>query len=108
MKEWAGKNKVTPKSDILDQPYEIHTKKDEEGNLTRPKHTTRERRLLKQEMHQDPSGSKNEDDEDDRGKGTSGYPNIKKVLMIFADVESKSRLKVINQEVNMVVLTVTK
>ena len=28
--------------------------------------------------------------------------------MIFADVESKSRLKVINPEVNLAVLTITK
>ena len=73
-----------------------------------PKHTTLEWRLLKEEMRQDSSGDKDEDDDDNRVKGASGYPNVKKVLMIFADVESKSRLKVINREVNMAVPTATK
>ena len=31
-----------------------------------------------------------------------GYPNVNATLVIFADLESKSRLKVINREVNMV------
>lgn len=31
-----------------------------------------------------------------------GFPNVNSTLMIFVDVESKSRLKVINREVNMV------
>ena len=31
-----------------------------------------------------------------------GYPNVNATLVIFADVESKSQLKVINREVNMV------
>jgi hypothetical protein len=106
-KDWKGKNQVTQKSDILDQPCQIHTKKDEEGNLIFPKHTTHECRLLKQEMRQDSTGHKDEDD-DDGSKGTSRYPNIENVLMIFVDVESKSHLKVINQKVNMVVPTITK
>jgi hypothetical protein len=59
-------------------------------------------------MRQDPSGDKDEDDDDDGNKGTSDYPNVEKVLMIFADVESKSRLKVINREVNMAMPTITK
>jgi hypothetical protein len=95
------------KSDILDQPCQIHTKKDEEGNFILPKHTTRECRLLKQELRQEASRDKDEDD-DDRAKGTSGHPNVENVLTIFADNESKSHLKVINREVNMAVPTVTK
>ena len=67
-----------------------------EGNLILPKHTTRECRLLKQEMRQDPSEGKDEEEDDDGGKDASRYPTIEKVLMIFADVESKSCLKVIN------------
>ena len=82
------------KSDILDQTCQIHTKKDEEGDLILPKHTTRECRLLKQEMQQD-SSRERYDDNEDGGKGTSGYPNIETILMIFASVESKSRLKFI-------------
>ena len=83
------------KSDILDQPCQIHTKKDEEGNLILPKHTTQECRLLKQEMRQDYSRDKDEDD-NGGGKGTSRYPNVENILMIFTDGESKSHLKVIN------------
>ena len=41
-----------------------------------------------------------EDGEED----DDGYPHVNSTLMIFADVESKSRLKVINREVNMVTL----
>ena len=37
-----------------------------------------------------------------------GTPNAENVLMIFANVESKSHLKVINREVDMALLTVTK
>ena len=33
-------------NDVLDLPCHIHTKKDEEGNLIYPKHTTRQCRLL--------------------------------------------------------------
>ena len=40
---------------------------------------------------------KDEDEEED-----DGYPKVNNTLMIFADLESKSRLKVINREVNMV------
>ncbi|XP_073353777.1 uncharacterized protein [Aegilops tauschii subsp. strangulata] len=44
-------------------------------------------------MRQDPSGDKDKDDDNDGGKGTFGYPNVEKVLMIFPGIESKSRLK---------------
>ena len=33
-------------NDVLDLPCHVHTKKDEEGNLIYPKHTTRQCRLL--------------------------------------------------------------
>jgi hypothetical protein len=49
-KDWKRKKQVAQKSDILDQPCQIQTKKDEEGNLILPKHTTQECRLLKLEM----------------------------------------------------------
>ncbi|KAI4980146.1 hypothetical protein ZWY2020_020631 [Hordeum vulgare] len=57
------------------------------------------------EMGGEPSGDK--EDEDDPSDA-SGYPSIQATLMIFADVESKSRLKVINREVNMAAPAVTK
>ncbi|KAI5016209.1 hypothetical protein ZWY2020_006060 [Hordeum vulgare] len=47
-------------------------------------------------------------EDEDNPADTSGYPNIQVTLMIFADVESKSRLKVINREVNMAAPAVTK
>ena len=37
----------------------------------------------------------------DKEDSDEGYPHVNSTLMIFADVESKSRLKVINREVNM-------
>ena len=36
-----------------------------------------------------------------------GYPKVNSTLVIFADVKSKSPLKVINKEVNMVAPTTT-
>ena len=71
-----------------------------------PKHTTQECRLLKQEMGAEPTSEKIDvEDEED----ASEYPKVDKVLnVIFADVESKRQLKVINREVNMAVLTTTK
>ena len=39
-KEGAAKNKNIPGRDILDQPCQVHTKRDEDGNLILPKHTT--------------------------------------------------------------------
>ena len=46
----------------------------------------------------DKESDKEEEDKDD----DDGYPNVNATLVIFADIESKSRLKVINREVNMV------
>ena len=37
-------------NDVLDLPCHIHTKKDEDGNLIYPKHTTRQCRLLIQQF----------------------------------------------------------
>ena len=42
------------------------------------------------------------DKDEDKEEDDDGFPNVNSTLMIFADVESKSRLKVINREVNMV------
>ena len=83
-------------NDVLDLPCHIHTKKDEVGNFIYPEHTTRQCRLLIQQFREkQPSdkekGSDKEEDDD-------GFPNANSTLMIFADVESKSRLKVINRE----------
>src|SRR6187399_2810872 len=88
---------------MLDQPCPIHTKKDEEGNLVYPKHTTRQCRLLIQSFQKDQSTEKEKESEESEDKeGDGGYPRINSTLVIFADVESKSRLKIINREVNMV------
>ena len=47
-------NKVKDQAgnDVLDLPCHIHTKKDEEGNLIYPKHTTRQCRLLIQQFRE--------------------------------------------------------
>ena len=45
---------------------------------------------------------KESDGGEDREEDDDGFPNVNSTLMILADVESKSRLKVINREVNMV------
>src|SRR6187399_651556 len=88
---------------MLDQPCPIHTKKDEEGNLVYPKHTTRQCRLLIRNFQKDQSTEKEKESEETKDKeGDGGYPLINSTLVIFADVESKSRLKIINREVNMV------
>ena len=50
----------------------------------------------------DKESDKEEDKEED-----GGYPNVNATLVIFADLEIKSRLKVINREVNMVAPTTT-
>ena len=42
----AQKVKNQAGNDVLDLPCHIHTKKDEEGNLIYPKHTTRQCRVL--------------------------------------------------------------
>ena len=82
----------------------IHTKKDEEGNFIYPKHTTRQCRLLIQQFREkQPKEKEKESDKgEDKEEDDDGFPNVNSTLMIFADVESKSRLKVINREVNMV------
>ena len=85
-------------NDVLDLPCLIHTKKYEEGNFIYPKHTTRQCRLLiqqfqgKQPKDKEKESNKIEDKED----SDDGYPQVNSTLMIFAEVESKSRLKVIN------------
>ena len=57
--------------------------------------------MLKHEMGKEASTEK---DDDKEGERDFEYPHVHKVLnMIFPDVESKSRLKVINREVNLVV-----
>ena len=99
-----GKAQYTPKkkpfnNPILDQPCPIHTKMDEEGNPIYPKHTTRQCRLLIQGFGEgQPSEKDNEQDEEDK---EDPFPQVHATLMIFADVESKSRLKLVNREVNM-------
>ena len=91
-------------NDVLDLPCHIHTKKDEEGNFIYPKHTTRQCRLLIQQFREkQPKEKKKEADKvEDEEEDDDGYPHVNSTLMIFAHVESKSRLKVINREVNMV------
>ncbi|KAI4994964.1 hypothetical protein ZWY2020_034867 [Hordeum vulgare] len=99
-----GKAQFTPKkkqfnNPILDQPCPVHTKMDEEGNPIYPKHTTRQCRLLIQGFGEgQPSEKDNEQDEEDK---EDPFPQVHATLMIFADVESKSRLKLVNREVNM-------
>ncbi|KAI4999239.1 hypothetical protein ZWY2020_003828 [Hordeum vulgare] len=99
-----GKAQFTPKkkqfeNPILDQPCPIHTKMDEEGNAIYLKHTTRQCRLLIQGFGEgQPSEKGNEQDEEDK---EDPFPQVHASLMIFPDVESKSRLKLVNREVNM-------
>ena len=93
---------------MLDLPCHIHTKKDEEGNLIYPKHTTRQCRLLIQQFREkQPNEKEKESDRDEDEEEYDGYPKVNSTLMIFADVESKSRLKVINREVHMVAPVMT-
>ena len=90
-------------NDVLDLPCHIHTKKDEDGNMIYPEHTTRQCQLLIQQFREKQPGEKEkESDKDEDEEEDDGYPKVNSTLMIFADVESKSRLKVINREVNMV------
>ena len=49
-----------------------------------------------------PSEKDKESDKEENKEEGGGYPNVNATLVIFADHESKSRLKVINREVNMV------
>ena len=89
---------------MLDLPCLVHTKKDEEGNFIYPKHTTRQCRLLIQQFREkQPKEKEKESDKvEDKEEDDDGYPHVNSTLMIFANFESKSRLKVINREVNMV------
>ena len=91
-------------NDVMDLPCHIHTKKDEEGKFIYPKHITRQCRLLIQQFQgKQPKDTEKESNKvEDKEDSDDGYPQVNSTLMIFADVESKSRLKVINQEVNMV------
>ena len=93
-------------NDVLDLPCHIHTKKEEEGNLILPKHTTRQCRLLMQQFREGQPPEKDSDKEEEKEED-DGYPNVNATLVIFADVESKSLLKVINREVNMVASATT-
>ncbi|KAI5016509.1 hypothetical protein ZWY2020_006360 [Hordeum vulgare] len=96
-----GKAQYTPKkrqsgNSILDQPCPIHTKMDEEGNAILPKHTTRQCRLLIQGFGEgQPSEKDTEQDDEDK---EDLFPQVHATLMIFADVERKSRLKLVNRE----------
>ena len=84
-------------------PCHIHTKKDEEGNLIYPKHTTQQCCLLIQSFQEgQPSEKEKKSDKDEDKEEDDGYPNVNATLVIFAGRESKSRLKVINRKVNMV------
>lgn len=96
-------------NDVLDLPCHTRTKKDEEGNLIYPKHTTRQCRLLIQQFREKPPSEKeNESDKDeDKEEDDDGFPNVNSTLVIFADIESKSQLKFINRELNMVALAMT-
>ena len=91
-------------NDVMDFPCHIHTKKDEEGKFIYPKHTTRQCRLLIQQFHaKQPKDKEKESDKvEDKEDSDDVYPQVNYTPVIFADVESKSRLKVINREVNMV------
>ena len=76
---------------MVDLPYHIHTKKDDEGNLILPKHTTRQCRLLIQQFREkQPSEKEKESDKDEDKEEDDGYPQVNATLVIFADVESKS------------------
>ena len=61
-----------------------------------PKHTTRQCRLLIQQFQgkQSKDKEKESDKVEDKEDSDEGYPHVNSTLMIFADVESKSQLKV--------------
>ena len=61
MKDQAG-------NDVLDLPCHIQTKKDEEGNLIYPKHTTRQCRLLIQSFREGQPIEKEKESDKDEGK----------------------------------------
>ena len=60
-------------NDVLDLPCHIHTKKENEGNLILPKHSTRQCRLLIQSFREgqpsetEKESDKEEDKEEDDG-----------------------------------------
>ena len=64
---WVPK-KVKDQSgnDVLDLPCHIHTKKDEEGNLILPKHTTRQCRLLIEQFWEAQPPEKDSDKEEEK------------------------------------------
>jgi hypothetical protein len=62
--------------------------------------------LLIQQFREGQPSDKSPDSADE--EKDEAYPTVNATLMIFADVESKSRLNVINREVNMAVPTTTK
>ena len=53
------------------------------------------------------SEKEKESDKEEDKEEDGGYPNVNATLVIFADLEIKSRLKDINREVNMVAPTTT-
>lgn len=65
-----------------------------------PKHTNRQCRLLIQKFIEDQSSEKDQEKEDEEQEDP--FPKVHATLMIFTDVESKSRLKVVNRKFNMV------
>src|SRR4051812_47783103 len=90
---WNPKKvKDQDENDVLDLPCHIHTKKDEEGKLIYPKHTTRQCRLLIQQFQGKQSKDKEKESYkvEDKEYSDDGYPQVNSTLMIFADVESKS------------------
>ena len=59
--------------------------------------------LIQQFQGKQPKDKEKELDRgEDREEDDDSFPNLNSMVMIFTDVESKSRLKVINREVNMV------
>ena len=55
-----------------------------------------------------PSEKEKESDKDeDKEEDDDGFTNVNSTLMIFSEIESKSRLKVIKREVSMVAPTTT-
>ena len=69
-----------------------------------PKHTSRRCQFLIQSFREkgQPSEKEKESDKEEGKEEHDGYPNVNATLVIFADIENKNRLKVINREVNMV------
>ena len=70
---------------MLDLPCHIHIKKDEEGNLIYPKHTTRQCRLLIQQLREKQPKEKEKESNkvEDKEGDDDGYPHVNSTLMIF-------------------------